>query len=148
MSTLNEVLNDAGPLKAVDGAVIVAVLVAGEVHHYGTAVLSDPAGMVDVLVAFLFGWYAAASLLGLYGVAADGPGRHSLRAVAVTAIAGANVGLIVRSLAFGRPQISPFPAVITVTLVVALVAVRWAVRRAARSEEASSLGAGEYQPQN
>lgn len=148
MPTLTEALNDAGWLRAVDGAVIVAVLVAGEIHHYGTAVLADPGAMADVLVAFLFGWYATASLLGLYGRSSDGPGRHSLRAVAVTAIAGANVGLIVRSLAFGRPQISPFPAVITGTLLVALCAVRWAVRRAAAAGESSSLGSGEYQPQN
>lgn len=148
MGSLRRALNDGPTLAVLDSTVIVAVLLAGEFHHFGAAVLSNPLAVVDVLVSFLVGWGVAAALLGLYGSARLGGGRHSLRAVAVAALAAVNVGLIVRSLAFGDPPVSPFPAVITATLLVALCTVRFVVKRTAAPAGDPSVGSGEYQAQD
>jgi len=148
MSRIGRVLDEPGRLAALDGIVVLVVLLVGEVHHYGLGGLTDLAAVGPLLLSFLVGWYAVAVLIGLYERTPEGTARHSLRTVAVTALAGANVGLIVRSLVFGDPQVSPFPAVITATLLVATCGVRALVRWRVRTVRSRSLGASERQAQD
>lgn len=147
MSRVARATNEPGALAALDGLVVAGVLIAGVAHHYGPAVLSDPVASLTVAAPFLLGWYAVAALLGIYERTPTGEAQHSLRLVAATALGGANVGLICRTLVFGDSAVPPFPAVITATILAATLGVRAVVGRVARSPD-RSLGSGEGQAQD
>jgi hypothetical protein len=148
MSKVERATSEPGALAALDGVVVAGVLIAGVTHHYGPGVLSAPVDPLIVAAPFLIGWYGVGVLLGIYERTPAGEARHSLRLVAATALGGANVGLILRTLAFGDSAVSPFPAVITATILAATLGVRAVVGWIAGRSPARSFGPGEGQAQN
>lgn len=111
---------------AIDLLVVVGLVLTGMVQH-GT--IDQPARVVGTVSPFLIGWLVAAPLAGTYAVSdGDGGGFASVlkyRRAAVTWLAAANVGLVLRSApAFPGGTAWAFPLVITGLGLVALLGWR------------------------
>ena len=149
MDSLSRACSEPRWLAVGDALVISAVLLAGEIQHYGLGVVGRPLDMANVFVSFLVGWFVVAALLGVYERAPSGDPRHSLRLVVGAWLGAANVGIAIRALAFGDLPTGLFPVVITGIALVGLVP--WRAAAAWLSEErpaASSPASGEYDAQD
>lgn len=107
----------------VDLAIVVALVLLGNVEHGGSPI-TEPLASLETVIPFVIGWVGVALLAGVY-TRNRFVGIDDFRLTAVTWIAAANVGLMLR----GSPLFSggttwPFPVVITGTVLVALLGWR------------------------
>ncbi|SFC36049.1 Protein of unknown function [Halobiforma haloterrestris] len=115
---------DALALGVADLAVLVALILVGQRSH-DVNIVTEPLASLETIVPFAIGWIAASILVGLYarGVATT-PSRVA-RLTAVSWIAAANVGFILRgSPVFAGDAPWTFTVVMTGTGLVALVGWR------------------------
>ena len=104
-----------------DLVVIIGTVLLGNVEHGGNPI-ADPLASFTTAVPFVIGWLAVAALAGVYTRAA---GIDDTRLTAVSWIAAANVGLMIRgSPLFDGGTTWPFPIVITGAVLVALLGWR------------------------
>lgn len=104
-----------------DLVIITGIVLLGNVEHGGNPI-ADPLASFTTAVPFVIGWLAVAALAGVYTRA---EGIDDTRLTAVTWIAAANVGLMIRgSPLFDGGTTWPFPIVITGTVLVALLGWR------------------------
>ncbi|PSQ39291.1 DUF3054 domain-containing protein [Halobacteriales archaeon SW_5_70_135] len=123
-----------------DAAVVVGVVVAGQVSH-GTTPLAAPLSTAETLASFLAGWLVAAGLVGVYS---GDDLRRSWRLVAGAWLAGANLGLIARaSPLFSGGAAWPFPLVITGTTLGMLLLWRGALVALSRVRTPTGRPAGD-----
>jgi hypothetical protein len=148
MSLRSRLTTDPRALAVGDSLALLAVLLAGEVHHYGVGRLTAVGAMAPTLLSFVLGWLLVATLLGVYERTPDGRARHSLRLVVGTWLGAANVGLLVRGSVFDDPAAYPFPLVVTGLTLVGLVAWRGIVAYVADDTGFRSVAAGERDAQH
>ncbi|SEQ05446.1 DUF3054 domain-containing protein [Natrinema salaciae] len=96
----------------IDVVLVAGLVLLGRIEHGGNP-LSEPIASLETITPFVVGWLAVALLAGIY--TRDRPvGREAFRLTAVTWIAAANVGLMLRaSPLFTGGATWPFPLVIT-----------------------------------
>ncbi|AEH37131.1 hypothetical protein Halxa_2513 [Halopiger xanaduensis SH-6] len=102
-------------LLAVGDVVFLAGLVlVGQLSH-GVTPIEQPVAALETVAPFVLGWLLVAAIAGLYtnagAVATSVP--RTARTTAVTWIAAANVGFILRNGLFGESTLWPFPLVMT-----------------------------------
>lgn len=120
-----------GTLAALDAVVVIAVLIAGELQH-GFDPIGDPVRVVGTLAPFLAGWLVFAAVAGLYARTDRSLGAD-LRLLVVTWVAGANVGLVLRSSPWFHGGVTwPFGVVVTGTVLVVLLVWRIGVEALTR----------------
>ncbi|WP_254764096.1 DUF3054 domain-containing protein [Natrinema marinum] len=96
----------------VDTALVVGLVLLGNVEHGGNPI-ADPLASLETVAPFAIGWIAVALLAGVYTREEFEP-VGDYRLLAVTWIAAANVGLMLRaSSLFEGGANWPFPLVIT-----------------------------------
>ena len=104
-----------------DLVIIIGIVLLGNVEHGGNPI-AEPLTSLMTTVPFVIGWLAVAALAGVY---TRSPGIDDTRLTAVTWIAAANVGLMIRgSPLFDGGTTWPFPIVITGTVLVAVLGWR------------------------
>lgn len=111
-------------LAAIDVLVIAALILVGQRSH-GIGLLSDPVASVETMIPFVAGWIVISLLAGVYArdVATSVP--RTARLTAVTWIAAANIGLLLRaSDLFSGGAEWPFGLVMTGTGLIALLGWR------------------------
>lgn len=111
-------------LAAIDVLAIAALILVGQRSH-GSTLLSDPIASVETMVPFVAGWVVASLLAGVYArdVATSVP--RTARLTAVTWIAAANLGLLLRASELFAGGIAwPFGLVMTGTGLIVLVGWR------------------------
>ncbi|ARS90837.1 DUF3054 domain-containing protein [Natrarchaeobaculum aegyptiacum] len=111
-------------LAAVDVLVIAVLILLGQRSH-GISLLSDPVASVETMIPFVAGWVVASLLAGVYAreVATSVP--RAVRLSAVSWIAAANIGLLLRaSDLFAGGAEWPFGLVMTGTGLVAILGWR------------------------
>ncbi|QLK26202.1 DUF3054 domain-containing protein [Natrinema zhouii] len=107
----------------VDLVIVVALVLLGNVEHGGNPI-AEPLASLETVVPFVIGWVGVALLAGVY-TRNRFAGTDDFRLTAVTWIAAANVGLMLRgSPLFEGGTTWPFPVVITGTVLVALLGWR------------------------
>ncbi|AGB32045.1 hypothetical protein C488_05813 [Natrinema pellirubrum DSM 15624] len=98
----------------VDVLCIVGIVLLGRISHSGNPI-AEPIASLETVTPFVVGWLAVAALAGVYATDRAGASRE-FRLPAVTWIAAANVGLMLRgSPLFDGGTTWPFPVVITAT---------------------------------
>ncbi|QLG47808.1 DUF3054 domain-containing protein [Natrinema halophilum] len=108
----------------VDVSVIAGLVLLGNIEHGGNPI-AEPFASVETIAPFVIGWLAVSLLAGVY-TRDRVQGSHRYRQMAVTWIAAANVGLMLRaSSLFDGGATWPFPLVITGTGLVALLGWRF-----------------------
>ena len=107
----------------IDVVLIAGLVLLGNINHGGNPI-TDPLGSLETLAPFVIGWLSVVLLAGMY--TRDRPaGRDGFRLTAVTWIAAANVGLMLRaSSLFHGGAAWPFPLVITGSGLVVLLGWR------------------------
>ncbi|MDS0478004.1 DUF3054 domain-containing protein [Natrinema sp. 1APR25-10V2] len=96
----------------VDTVLVVGLVLLGNVEHGGNPI-ADPLASLETVAPFAIGWAAVSLLAGLYTRDGLEPVRD-YRLLAITWIAAANVGLMLRaSSLFEGGATWPFPLVIT-----------------------------------
>ncbi len=128
MSTLSGRLGDVPDetrefaVLAGDLLVVTAVVAAGIVEHHGLSGLADPFTTVETIVPFAAGWLLCAGLAGLYRSDALTDPRVAARLTTLTALAAANVGLLLRASPYFTGGMAwPFPLVMTGTVLVVVL---------------------------
>lgn len=107
----------------IDVVLIAGLVSLGRIEHGGNP-LTEPIASLETIAPFVIGWVGAAVLAGVY--ARDPPVGDGLRLTAVTWIAAANVGLMLRaSSLFDGGATWPFPLVITGSGLVVLLGWRF-----------------------
>ncbi|MDF9747119.1 DUF3054 domain-containing protein [Natrinema salsiterrestre] len=107
----------------VDVVLVAGMVLYGYIDHGGDPI-ADPVGSLGTIAPFVVGWLAVALLAGVYTLESPLSG-HGLRVTAVTWIAAANVGLMIRgSPLFDGGTTWPFPVVITASVLVVLMGWR------------------------
>lgn len=120
---------EALPLGAADLAVLVALILVGQGTH-GANPVTEPLASLETIVPFAVGWIVASVLVGLYVRGVATTTSRAARLTAVSWIAAANVGFILRgSPVFAGDAPWTFTVVMTGTGLVALVG--WRVAYAA-----------------
>ncbi|EMA27357.1 DUF3054 domain-containing protein [Halobiforma nitratireducens] len=111
-------------LGVADLAVLAALIVFGQRSH-DISPVTDPVASLETIVPFAIGWIVASSLVGLYGRGITTSVPRVARLTAVSWLAAANVGFILRaSPAFAGGAPWTFTVVMTGTGLVALVGWR------------------------
>lgn len=114
----------AGRVLAIDLAVVVGLVLVGQVRHGGHPV-SEPVATLEAVAPFVVGWLVVSYLAGLYDGSTAGNPLASVRATIVSWLAASNVGFLLR----GTPYLDgsvpwSFMAVFAGFGVVAFVIVR------------------------
>jgi len=108
-------------IGVVDLVVIVGLVLLGNIEHGGNPI-AEPLASLTTAIPFVIGWLAVAALAGVY---TRPSGIDDIRLTAVSWIAAANVGLMIRgSPLFEGGTTWPFPIVITGTVLVTLLGWR------------------------
>lgn len=107
----------------VDVCLVAALVLLGNIEHGGDPI-ADPIDSLGTVAPFVIGWLSVALLAGIY--TRDRPlDADGVRLIAVTWIASANVGLMLRaSSLFDGGMTWPFPLVITGTGLIVLLGWR------------------------
>lgn len=114
-------------IAAVDIVAIAGLVTYGYLHHSEDP-LANPLGALEPITPFLIGWAITALLAGLYARETYADPTRAVRYTALAWIAGANLGLIIRSSPlFEGGGAFPFNLVITGFGLVVLVLWRTAV---------------------
>ncbi|WP_254523697.1 DUF3054 domain-containing protein [Natrinema caseinilyticum] len=111
----------------VDVGLVVALVLLGNIEHGGNPI-AEPLESLGTVTPFVIGWVSVALLAGIY--TRDRPlDPDGVRLAAVTWIAAANVGLMLRaSSLFDGGTTWPFPLVITGIGLIALLGWRLGYR--------------------
>lgn len=108
-----------------DLVAVIAVVAIGRVSHYGFAGLADLLTTAETIAPFVLGYAIAALLADAYDERALTSLGWSVRIGGVVAIAGANLGLLLRGLPLLAGGVAwPFPLVLTGTLLAVVVGWR------------------------
>ncbi|WP_254767869.1 DUF3054 domain-containing protein [Salinilacihabitans rarus] len=115
---------ETGVVGAADVGLLVGLIAVG-VGSHGTNPLVQPLAALETAIPFLVGWLIAAGLAGVYAERVVRSPATAARVTAVTWLAAANVGFILRSSnAFDGGVTWPFTLVLSGTGLVVLVVWR------------------------
>lgn len=95
-----------------DVCLIAGLIVSGQLSHDVNPIL-EPITSLETMAPFVIGWLAMSAIAGLYTHPVSASATRVARLTAVTWIAAANVGLLLRMSVFGETAAWPFPLVIT-----------------------------------
>ncbi|RQG96253.1 DUF3054 domain-containing protein [Natrarchaeobius oligotrophus] len=84
------------PLGVVDVALLVALIVVGQLSH-GIDPISDPVASLETVAPFVLGWIVASLLAGVYTSKTSSSIGRTVRTISVTWLAAANVGFVLRT---------------------------------------------------
>lgn len=124
-TTVNPVPDRRGTLLVVSDVVLLATLILFGQWSHGIDPVSDPAATVETMLPFITGWLIVSLLAGAYDRDVISAPIESARLAAIAWLAGANIGLILRSSpVFDGSGDWPFNLVITGFGLLALVGWR------------------------